>query len=321
MKMEDEVPVIDLAGTQDDAGLKSVGAQIAKACEEWGFFQIINHGVDLSLMDRIQEAYREFFYLPPEEKQKYLVDDQFQGWCCPEMSGHARVKKIGLITPETCEYMYHDVLYGDPDRQNLVPPNPPALRATVLEYATQVRALQERVLAALSQELGLEADALRRLFAPADVGIRANFYPLKTDDNTVGVLPAHSDAPVFTFLLADKVPGLEIRRHGRWMQVEPLQNAFIVNVADCLEVVSNGRFKSVEHKGGGNEGRERISIGAFYNPARAATIGPVAQLLDESSRRPRYGSARFADLQDQLVAKGVHGKRYVEALKIPVEGS
>ncbi|KAG6544973.1 hypothetical protein Mapa_013665 [Marchantia paleacea] len=314
MKMEDEVPVIDLAGIQG-AVLKSVSEQIAKACDEWGFFQIINHGVDLSLMERIQEVYKEFFYLPAEEKQKYFINEDFHGWCSPQMSDDPGVNKMGLITPETCEFTYHEGLCGDPNRKTTVPTNPPALRSTLFEYATEVRALQERVLAAMSVELGLEADALSKLFAPADLGIRANFYPLKTDDNTVGVLSAHSDVSVLTFLLADKVSGLEIKKDGRWIQVKPLENAFIVNVADCLEVTSNGRFRSVEHRGGGNESHERISIGAFYNPSRAATIGPVEELLDESHPR-RYRSAKFADLRDALVAKGVQGKGHVEALKI-----
>ncbi|KAG6544974.1 hypothetical protein Mapa_013666 [Marchantia paleacea] len=167
----------------------------------------------------------------------------------------------------------------------------------------------------MSVALGLDAGALQKRFGPADIGIRANFYPLKTEDNTVGVLSAHSDLPAIVFLFADKVPGLEIRKDDRWVQVKPVANSFVVNVADCLEVLCNGRFRSVEHRGAGSETEERMSIVSFYMPSKAATIGPMEELLDEL-HPALYGSANFGEMVLELLSTGLKGKGYVEALKM-----
>lgn len=44
---------------------------VSDACRGWGFFQVVNHGVDPGLMRRAREDWRQFFHLPMEEKQMY----------------------------------------------------------------------------------------------------------------------------------------------------------------------------------------------------------------------------------------------------------
>ena len=58
-----EPPVIDLAGS--DA---AVASEVASACEEWGFFQVVNHGVDAGVTARWEAQMRAFFALPTAEK-------------------------------------------------------------------------------------------------------------------------------------------------------------------------------------------------------------------------------------------------------------
>lgn len=67
------IPIIDLQGLYgDDDNLRTtILGQISEACREWGFFQILNHGVCPQLMDRAREVWREFFHLPLEMKQPY----------------------------------------------------------------------------------------------------------------------------------------------------------------------------------------------------------------------------------------------------------
>ena len=75
VKLEDpscdafELPVVDLDGVEGDRQ-RLVVQQIRSACEEWGFFQVKNHGVPLSLMKRMQGEICDFFDLPYEEKNK-----------------------------------------------------------------------------------------------------------------------------------------------------------------------------------------------------------------------------------------------------------
>ncbi|KAD3640448.1 hypothetical protein E3N88_29671 [Mikania micrantha] len=66
-----EVPVIDLEQlTSDDSSADHELQKLHLACKDWGFFQIINHGVSGSLLDRVKKETQEFFKLPMEEKAK-----------------------------------------------------------------------------------------------------------------------------------------------------------------------------------------------------------------------------------------------------------
>lgn len=70
---EVNIPVIDMEGLYSgDAEMRRrTAALIDEACREWGFFQVVNHGVSHEMMGRTREAWREFFQLPLEEKQRY----------------------------------------------------------------------------------------------------------------------------------------------------------------------------------------------------------------------------------------------------------
>lgn len=63
-----EIPVVDMA---DMWGKPEGIRRVRSACEEWGFFQVVNHGVSHGLMERMRGAWREFFELPLDEKRKY----------------------------------------------------------------------------------------------------------------------------------------------------------------------------------------------------------------------------------------------------------
>ncbi|KAL7169634.1 hypothetical protein ACSBR2_034636 [Camellia fascicularis] len=71
---EINIPVIDLSDLfSPDRSIRSATARlISRACREWGFFQVVNHGVSHELMKRNREVWREFFELPLEEKQAYV---------------------------------------------------------------------------------------------------------------------------------------------------------------------------------------------------------------------------------------------------------
>ncbi|BFI28571.1 protein MpDOXC8 [Marchantia polymorpha subsp. ruderalis] len=315
MSSDNGIAVIDLADIDSGPGFKRICEEVAKACEEWGFFHIINHGVDMSLIRRTQKAYKDFFHLPKEEKKKYAMTKVYQGWYSPELYDDSDVKKFPLNIGNTSECLYYIVLSDNPNHETVFSLIPPDLRPTLLEFTKEVAAAQERVLAAMSVALGLDAAALQKRCESIDVGIRANYYPLQTEGKAVGEILPHSDLPAIVFLFSDTVPGLEIRNDGRWVPVKPVPDAFVVNVGDSLEMMSNGRFRSVEHRATGNETEERMSLVSFYMPAKAATIDPIQELLDES-HPPQYGSAKYGDMLSALISQRLNGKAFVNSLKI-----
>ena len=59
---------------------------------------------------------------------------------------------------------------------------------------------------------------------------------------------AHTDYGVLTVLLADDVPGLEVRRHGRWEPVEMPKGTLMINLGDMLARWTNDRWVSTLHR-------------------------------------------------------------------------
>lgn len=72
-----KIPIIDFSAyIDDDIDLvhekKSlVINEVSQACSEYGFFQVMNHGVPQDLLNNSLYMYKTFFDYPKEEKLKY----------------------------------------------------------------------------------------------------------------------------------------------------------------------------------------------------------------------------------------------------------
>ena len=112
-------------------------------------------------------------------------------------------------------------------------------REVMDEYVGEVYRLWEVLMEALSRGLGLENENTLNKAVGGDgkeIHIRINYYPPCPQPDLVLGLSPHSDPNVVTFLLHDETPGLQIRKDGNWVDVQSVPGAFIVNVADALEV-------------------------------------------------------------------------------------
>lgn len=68
-----QVPVIDLSGigSGDDDEHKKVIDELRQASQNWGFFQLLNHGIPASVLDGMLDGIRKFHELDGEVKKKY----------------------------------------------------------------------------------------------------------------------------------------------------------------------------------------------------------------------------------------------------------
>eukprot|EP01018_Ginkgo_biloba_P002645 Gb_32085 [translate_table: standard] len=75
-----QIPVIDLspleANPPDEKSVERLVLEVGKACKEWGYFQVVNHGLPIHLLHRLQSAAAELFSLPLYEKRKVRRDEQ-----------------------------------------------------------------------------------------------------------------------------------------------------------------------------------------------------------------------------------------------------
>ncbi|BBN00738.1 protein MpDOXC6 [Marchantia polymorpha subsp. ruderalis] len=314
MTADFEIPVIDLTGSEGPEREK-LCKELAKACEEWGFFQVINHGIDESLLKRAQKVYTDFFYLPAEEKMKILIpDDCIEGWKHPTLTASSELLK-NISGSKTAEYVNSVWLPDLPQHREKWPTSPPALQPTIVEFVHEAKGLHEKILTMIAEGLGLESDAFVKRFLAPRVSVRSNFYPLRSEEKSEGFVHPHSDVSGTTLLLSDMVAGLEVKKDDSWVQVEPRPNGFVVNVGDLVEILSNGKLRSVLHRGLPNLTMERLSIACFYMANNDAVIAPVEELLDDE-HPPKYRSIRFEDYFKAFLAKGNLLKRGLAQVKI-----
>ncbi|KNA11263.1 hypothetical protein SOVF_136830, partial [Spinacia oleracea] len=46
----------------------------------------------------------------------------------------------------------------------------------------------------------------------------------------------------------DQVGVLQVKHEGKWVIVKPIQGALVINVGDLLQLLSNDKYTSVEHR-------------------------------------------------------------------------
>jgi len=178
-----------------------------------------------------------------------------------------------------------------------------------------MRALCLRLLAAISEALELDSDYLDRIFGKHDQLMVINYYPpCPNPELTLGI-PGHSDGGGITVLMQGDVSGLQVLKKGKWVSVEPVTNAFVVNMGDQLQVVSNGRMRSVEHRAVTNASSARISIPTFYNPSVDAFIAPAPSMADEG-HPAQYRGYTFDEFLGVFWSQGLIKKTVLEHFKI-----
>ncbi|XP_077243340.1 flavanone 3-dioxygenase 2-like isoform X2 [Tasmannia lanceolata] len=303
------IPVIDLYGLEGPADSRTLTVQaISSACAHWGFFRIVNHGIKESLMEEMIRCIEGFFSLPWEEKAKYASDDVLS----PVRYG------TSLNTPVPHAHRYwRDFLrhFGHPFQNtlHLWPHFPPNYRQVAKEYLEEIWKMWLNLAGAISEGLGLERGYIQESLGEGCQILAANYYPPCPEPHLTLGLSAHSDHGGLTILLQNDVEGLQVRHEDEWVQVPHIPGTFVVNIGDYLEILSNGRYKSVEHRAMVNEKRTRISIAVGHGPELAAMVAPASQLVEENGG-PKYRPITYRDYMRCQQSSVSRGKSPLEAI-------
>ncbi|KRH69783.1 hypothetical protein GLYMA_02G048400v4 [Glycine max] len=304
-EFSDEIPVISLAGIDEvDGRRREICEKIVEACENWGIFQVVDHGVDQQLVAEMTRLAKEFFALPPDEKLRF------------DMSG---AKKGGFIVSSHLQDWREIVTYFSyPKRErdySRWPDTPEGWRSVTEEYSDKVMGLACKLMEVLSEAMGLEKEGLSKACVDMDQKVVVNYYPkCPQPDLTLG-LKRHTDPGTITLLLQDQVGGLQATRdNGKtWITVQPVEAAFVVNLGDHAHYLSNGRFKNADHQAVVNSNHSRLSIATFQNPAPNATVYPLK--IREGEKPVMEEPITFAEMYRRKMSKDIEIARMKKLAK------
>ncbi|XVF55246.1 hypothetical protein PTKIN_Ptkin06aG0021800 [Pterospermum kingtungense] len=303
------VPVIDLSlllmGNEEELN------KLDFACQKWGFFQVVNHGVAKEVLQKMKDAAAEFFELPLEEKNKYAMpSNDIQGY------GHAYV----VSEEQILDWSDALILVVHPSNYRKLeywPKSPKGIEETIEEYSNAIRKVAIELLQSFSLIMGMEKDSLHELHKQLVQAYRVNYYPAcSKPDQVLGVSP-HSDTSTISILTQeDDVCGLQIRHNNEWVPVNPIPNALVVNVGDVIEMWSNGKYKSIEHRAVTNDKKARISYATFLFPHDEVEIEPLDHMVSSESPQKLYKSIKYGEFLRSSMKTKMEGKAHTKMARI-----
>lgn len=309
-----EVPVIDMhkllfSNNFDDSELD----KLHHACKDWGFFQVINHGVSDVLVENVKSGIQALFNLPMVEKRKL--------WQRPgDVEGFGQ----SFVVSEEQKLNWGDlfgmfILPTYLRKPHLFPNLPLPFRDDLDAYALEMKNLGMKLFDLMAKALEMDSSEMRELYEEGMLSTRMNYYPPCPQPELVMGLNNHSDASAITILLqVNEMEGLQIRKDGRWTPVKPLPNAFVVNIGDVLEIVTNGIYRSIEHRATVNSTKERLSVAMFFSPRLDGEIGPAPSLV--TSERPAlFKRIGVADFLNEFFKRELNGRSYLDVMRIQEE--
>jgi isopenicillin N synthase-like dioxygenase len=279
------LPVIDIRDLRRAATHRAIDA----ACAEWGFFQVVGHGIDERTLGALRREMRAFFALPLAAKHAIMrTAENPWGFYDRELTKQTRDWK-----------QIYD--YGPADGKAIVPQLPrelPGFAPAIGRFYAECDALAFELMEVIAANLGMPPGALDACFRPHHTSfLRLNYYPpcptpaRPTDVSTARAghlgVNAHTDAGALTLLLQDEQPGLEVFHAGEWHLVEPRRDALVVNIGDIVQVWSNDRYTAALHRGLASAHAERFSAPFFFNPAYHTQYAPLPSTVD-AQHPPRY---------------------------------
>ncbi|MTD17405.1 isopenicillin N synthase family oxygenase [Nakamurella sp. YIM 132087] len=322
---ESVVPVIDIAPLTggDPAAKAAVVAQIGEACREIGFFQVIGHGVDLGLVQRMYDVSRNFFDQEMSTKRAVAQPnpETIRGYCAVGEQSFAYSDDVS--TPPDLHEKYDvgpvDVPKGDPYYSvenagghflpNQWPAEPAAMESIWTEYFGVMNDLCGRIMGAFALALELPENFFADKIDKDISMLRAINYPHTGTAPLPGQMRAgaHTDYGSLTIVRQEEAPGgLQVfTQDGDWMPVPVVPGGFVVNIGDLMAQWTNDEWISTRHRvappPADSGDSRRMSLVFFHQPNYDALVEVLPSCVPEGEE-PKYAPVTSGD---HLISKFV----------------
>ena len=297
------MPTIDVGSLWDpdaeDADRRRTAGLIGDACERFGFFQVVGHGIDPALRRALHRSAESFFALELREKDRIAMRHGGRAW--RGWFGVGDELTSGVPDDKEGVYFGTDLPATDPRVRaglplhgpNLYPEHPADLGPLVEEWMRRTTLLGTQLLSAIATALGLERNWFDPWISDPTVLFRIFHYPPPAPEfaGSWGVAE-HTDYGLLTLLVQDDHGGLQVRVGERWVDVPPTEDAIVCNLGDMLERVTGGRYRSTPHRVALPH-RDRYSFPLFLDPAWDAEMSPIPGMEPTGRALAEAGQGRW----------------------------
>ncbi|MDC1178172.1 2OG-Fe(II) oxygenase family protein [Candidatus Pelagibacter sp.] len=260
---------------------KNTIKKIEKACIDVGFFQVVEHGINIKEINNICKIGNKFFNSSEKNKNKLAPKkwnkknkNTYRGYFPNSVNG-----KEGLDLGDLKIKPHNSKKYKSPyiEYLNLNKSLNKSSIKSLSNYFDNIFSLSEILFKSIIKLYKKDENISNQAFSRIKTlsTLRFNYYPNQTkpveiskQDGVALGCETHVDSGVFTVLYQDKKGGLQVqnRKNKKWYNVPFNKNALIVNTGLALEYLSKGKFKATNHRVLWNK-TKRISVPFFFEPS------------------------------------------------------
>ena len=305
---EGEIPIVDLGGYRcgDMSSIDHVAEQVATACEQVGFFYVINHGVSRVIIEETFDQAKKFFESPERTKVAVAYNKIQRGYKAQgtiTIPGHPPDRKevfdMGVELSLDHPYVREGRSLHGPNQW----PEIPLFRSTMEAYFSEVCLLGQSLLPIFATALGLDSSYFKPFHSNPFITWRIMRYPPGVGSfGQFGTAP-HTDFGTLTLLAQDDSGGLQLcLRNGEWISAPVVKDAFVVNIGDLMACWTNDCFTSTPHRVINYSDSDRYSIPLFFNPSfdTVATCLPTCQ---SENNPPKYEPIHYGDYLTKIYGR------------------
>ena len=267
---------------------KNTIKKIEKACIDVGFFQVVEHGINIKEINNICKIGNKFFNSSEKNKNKLAPKkwnkknkNTYRGYFPNSVNG-----KEGLDLGDLKIKPHNSKKYKSPyiEYLNLNKSLNKSSIKSLSNYFDNIFSLSEILFKSIIKLYKKDENTSDRAFSRIKTlsTLRFNYYPNQTkpveiskQDGVALGCETHVDSGVFTVLYQDKKGGLQVqnRKNKKWYDVPFNKQALIVNTGLALEYLSKGKFKATNHRVLWNK-TKRVSVPFFFEPSYDFKMSP-----------------------------------------------